>query len=984
MSTPTQGLRQEMPWMKEEGPDPILAPEIEFAPKDMSEKLTWEIYQESLNQLKNNKAEGPGEVPNEIIKAIPIAYHKQVFRMFGHMWRTGNTPKHWKHSYVKLLYKQKGDKALLANWRPICLSMTIMKLWTSCITKVLSDFAEEHGILHNSQEGFRRTRSTRRQIARLINVIEDSHITGTQLHALYIDFTNAFGSTDHTKLQDVMRHLGFPEDAIKVVAGLYPGNNPNASKMKTQIITKHGLTEAIEILRGNIQGDNLSPLLFLIYIEPLLRWLGHGNRGYVHGTSPPNKKVTTETAAYADDLCIAANTIRNMKIQAEKVQKFSEWSDLWVNTKVGKSAITNNNGPTGKHAYDHIQFRDHEGTHTKLNVLHKDEPYKYLGIHITMSLVWKAHKQYVTNTLAKKINQLLRCPANINQGLSILNMAVGPMVEYSIPFGIFNQAEVQILTNMISRCAKHICKQPTSTRNVYSTLPKECYGLGVPHLMDSYSAAAGDMLRDHLNEKSPLGDGTRALVKHYIKIRGGSITNNINNKMSNKSCVISQLQSLHEEGIVIYGKYGDHFKINTDDITQDPRVRDIRENSGRDKQLVRPMNLNIFTPLWEDLGIYAIDKLMNEEGTHLISVDELKKDFRTTKGKIKGRHVRALKQLYIQLCVGGRRAPKKQKEGKPVLTEWEKRPANEGEILSPPLTINDLPHTHWTHEKRELLQSYSGKRYSTKVRSPQTRIDFTCHTNKTIYDVEKIVDFRINDEFVEEYKVRWDGYGNCEDTWETSDNFPQDMISQYHSDGEDDPDYTPTKRNNTRNSRPQREVKRYKKAKPLPYKTSEHNEVDPRIPKEILAGPDTTNSGQIQYLIQWYPTTNKEEAQNFKKISTNNYHTMNNGEIKWNHTWEPSHNIPDDVITIYNNRIPQRPPLEYMKQSKSSLKKRDGPREGTKNTCTSPQKKQIQTKMSHHPTTPKNHSYLYKKQFVRYTMNKGKPWWKQYPTQSKC
>jgi hypothetical protein len=42
-------------------------------------------------------------------------------------------------------------------------------------------------------------------------------------------------------------------------------------------------TDAIPVDRGSIQGDSLSPFLFLIYIEPLLRWLHVGGQGYMHG-----------------------------------------------------------------------------------------------------------------------------------------------------------------------------------------------------------------------------------------------------------------------------------------------------------------------------------------------------------------------------------------------------------------------------------------------------------------------------------------------------------------------------------------------------------------------------------------------------------------------------------------------------------------------------------------------------------------------------
>eukprot|EP00967_Tisochrysis_lutea_P107226 scaffold165193_cov17-Tisochrysis_lutea.AAC.1 len=42
-------------------------------------------------------------------------------------------------------------------------------------------------------------------------------------------------------------------------------------------------TNDIPIERGTIRGDALSPFLFLIYMEPLLRWLHSGGHGYDDG-----------------------------------------------------------------------------------------------------------------------------------------------------------------------------------------------------------------------------------------------------------------------------------------------------------------------------------------------------------------------------------------------------------------------------------------------------------------------------------------------------------------------------------------------------------------------------------------------------------------------------------------------------------------------------------------------------------------------------
>ena len=92
------------------------------------------------------------------------------------------------------------------------------------------------------------------------------------LYIVYVDFSAAFNAIDHDKLLWITQDLGFPHDAIHVIADLY-----------TDAITKIRLyfaeTYPIAIERGTIQGDTLSPLLFLIFIEPLLRWLQSWVRG---------------------------------------------------------------------------------------------------------------------------------------------------------------------------------------------------------------------------------------------------------------------------------------------------------------------------------------------------------------------------------------------------------------------------------------------------------------------------------------------------------------------------------------------------------------------------------------------------------------------------------------------------------------------------------------------------------------------------------
>lgn len=81
------------------------------------------------------------------------------------------------------------------------------------------------------------------------------------IYLLQIDFAETFDTVDHDKLIQVLLALGYPQDAIRVVRNLYT----NAT---TAVQTPYGLTDKIPIEEGTIQGDELPPLLFIIYLEP--------------------------------------------------------------------------------------------------------------------------------------------------------------------------------------------------------------------------------------------------------------------------------------------------------------------------------------------------------------------------------------------------------------------------------------------------------------------------------------------------------------------------------------------------------------------------------------------------------------------------------------------------------------------------------------------------------------------------------------------
>ncbi|GAB4822871.1 hypothetical protein N2152v2_009917 [Parachlorella kessleri] len=173
-----------------------------------------------------------------------------------------------------------------------------------------------------------------RQIHIVMNALEDAAMMRQDVYLLFVDFSSAFNTINHDQLLQIMCNLGFTHDAVRVIRDLYTG-------AQTRIKTPFGTSDPIDFERGTIQGDSLSPFLFLICIEPLLRWLHVGGRGYKHGCIADEKerlRTAATNPAFADDLAILTNNLRDLCTQADKISKYLEWSGLQINPS--KCAVT--------------------------------------------------------------------------------------------------------------------------------------------------------------------------------------------------------------------------------------------------------------------------------------------------------------------------------------------------------------------------------------------------------------------------------------------------------------------------------------------------------------------------------------------------------------------------------------------------------------------------------------------------------------------
>uniref|UniRef100_A0A914WJ47 Reverse transcriptase domain-containing protein n=1 Tax=Plectus sambesii TaxID=2011161 RepID=A0A914WJ47_9BILA len=169
----------------------------------------------------------------------------------------------WKESTTILLHKD-GDRDNISNWRPIALSDTIGKLYSSCLAARLTNWCLRHDWISTAQKGFMPYERCLKHNFVLQSCIQDARTSCWTCTIAWLDLRNAFGSVPHNTIFKCLQWTGLSTASINVIRQLY--NNCSMAIRVTE-----GLTERIVIGAGVKQGCPLSPIVFNITIEPILQ-----------------------------------------------------------------------------------------------------------------------------------------------------------------------------------------------------------------------------------------------------------------------------------------------------------------------------------------------------------------------------------------------------------------------------------------------------------------------------------------------------------------------------------------------------------------------------------------------------------------------------------------------------------------------------------------------------------------------------------------
>jgi len=193
-----------------------------------------------------------------------------------------------------VLLPKKEDAQMLTDFRPISLTHSIAKLISKILASRLS--GELNELISRSQSAFIKRRSILDNFLYTHNLIQDLHKRRQPGLFLKLDIAKAFDTVRWDFLMEVLEQFGFQSKWRAWISILLATSS-------TAVFLNGARGNWFRHNTGLRQGDPLSPLLFIIAMEPLQRLFQIATRDGL--LSPIGVRVTKLRASlYADDAAV--------------------------------------------------------------------------------------------------------------------------------------------------------------------------------------------------------------------------------------------------------------------------------------------------------------------------------------------------------------------------------------------------------------------------------------------------------------------------------------------------------------------------------------------------------------------------------------------------------------------------------------------------------------------------------------------------------
>jgi hypothetical protein len=356
-----------------------------------------------LKEASNSSACGPDGCPSKFLKKFPELC-VPLCNLFNMSMSQQAVPQAWKLANVIPVYKGKGSKLDVSNYRPISLTNVYCKLMETLVRNRIVKHLEANDLISASQSGFRSGRSTLSQLLLSHFKLVDSVNSRSCIDGIFTDLSKAFDSISHSKLLMKLYAYGINPCVCKWIENFL-------CNRRQRVIINNSVSCWLVCTSGVPQGSVLGPILFLVYINDL-----------------PDVVKNSDIFLYADDAkifkCIHC-MLDCINLQSD-IDAIVTWCVAWQLTLNVSKCQFIRFGLVDRPMLDYTM----SGALLKQVVTTND-----LGVMFDSKLSFSMHCNNVANKGYMRANMLLKCfhTRDHDMQIKLFNVFVRPILEYNSP-----------------------------------------------------------------------------------------------------------------------------------------------------------------------------------------------------------------------------------------------------------------------------------------------------------------------------------------------------------------------------------------------------------------------------------------------------------------------------------------------------------------------------------------------------------------------
>ena len=254
-----------------------------------------------------------------------------------------------------------------------------------------------------------------------------------------------------------MRSLGVPEFMLSF---FHIMDTNSHLRFKT---SKTNLTPGIKPTCGTLQGDPASGTRFNSIMFLLMFRLRAAKIGWLSATGD-----LIYGHCYADDTVLFAENHADLQQLADIVSEFCESLNIGINADKTIYVTTDTTAPD-------IEIYNWK-TRSKTTCKRKgpNDPVRYLGVHLTMTLNWKTSINKIEHTIRDLARNIVHSPLNYPQALRAANMVIGGYTNFHFQFVPIPPSTLQKWDNTILSALSKKTGCPENIAHIHHVLPNLC------------------------------------------------------------------------------------------------------------------------------------------------------------------------------------------------------------------------------------------------------------------------------------------------------------------------------------------------------------------------------------------------------------------------------------------------------------------------------------------------------------------------------